>query len=229
MANMIILFLSFTVINLAALQGSQAVEYTVANNAATTPGGIRFTNEIGLEYSKQTLISATEFIWRLFQQNTVEDRRNTPKLSLSIEPNMDGVAVSSNDHIRVSANYINGFQGDVRREITGVLYHETVHSFQWNGAGQAPVGLVEGIADFVVLKAGYVPNYWAKPGEGTKWDEGYSVTAWFLDYCHGLRNGFVAELNKKMRNGYSDNFFFELLGKTVDQLWSDYKAKYNTN
>ena len=108
MANMIILFLSFTVINLAALQGSQAVEYTVANNAATTPGGIRFTNEIGLEYSKQTLISATEFIWRLFQQNTVEDRRNTPKLSLSIEPNMDGVAVSSNDHIRVSANYING-------------------------------------------------------------------------------------------------------------------------
>ncbi|GFS42169.1 plant basic secretory protein (BSP) family protein [Actinidia rufa] len=202
MANMIILFLSFTVINLATLQGSQAVEYTVTNNAETTPGGIRFTNEIGLEYSKQTLISATEFIWRLFQQNTVEDRRNTPKLSLSIEPNMDGVAVSSNDHIRVSANYINGFQGDVRREITGVLYHET---------------------------AGYVANYWAKPGEGNKWDEGYSVTAWFLDYCHGLRNGFVAELNKKMRNGYSDNFFFELLGKTVDQLWSDYKAKYNTN
>jgi hypothetical protein len=33
-------------------------------------------------------------------------------------------------------------------------------------------------------------------------------------------------LNKKMRSGYNANFFVELLGKSVDQLWSDYKAKY---
>jgi hypothetical protein len=33
-------------------------------------------------------------------------------------------------------------------------------------------------------------------------------------------------LNKKMRNGYSDQFFVELLGKTPDQLFTDYKAKY---
>ncbi|KAF5179711.1 Basic secretory protease [Thalictrum thalictroides] len=41
-----------------------------------------------------------------------------------------------------------------------------------------------------------------------------------------LRAGFVVELNAKMRTGYSNNFFYDLLGKTVDQLWSDYKAKY---
>jgi len=29
-----------------------------------------------------------------------------------------------------------------------------------------------------------------------------------------------------MRDSYSDNYFVELLGKTVDQLWSDYKAQY---
>jgi hypothetical protein len=33
-------------------------------------------------------------------------------------------------------------------------------------------------------------------------------------------------LNKKMRGGYNVNFFVELLGKSVDQLWKDYKAKY---
>ena len=48
----------------------------------------------------------------------------------------------------------------------------------------------------------------------------------FLDYCDGLKNGFVAQLNKQMRTGYSDQFFVQLLGKTVDQLWQDYKAKY---
>ncbi|KAI8532726.1 hypothetical protein RHMOL_Rhmol11G0235900 [Rhododendron molle] len=154
--------------------------------------------------------------------------RTTPKLSLFIETLGAGqVAFSSNDEIRVNADYIQGYEGDVRKGITGILYHEVVHSWQWNGNGQAPVGLIEGIADFVRLKAGYAEN-WSQPGSGNKWDEGYQVTALFLDYLNGLRNGFVAEINKKMKSGYSDNFFFELLGKTVDQLWSEYKAKYNT-
>lgn len=76
------------------------------------------------------------------------------------------------------------------------------------------------------LKANYAPSHWVKPGEGKKWDQGYDVTAKFLDYCNGLRDGFVAELNKKMKDGYNDSFFVDLLGKPVDQLWGDYKAKY---
>uniref|UniRef100_A0A3Q7FGI1 Uncharacterized protein n=1 Tax=Solanum lycopersicum TaxID=4081 RepID=A0A3Q7FGI1_SOLLC len=48
----------------------------------------------------------------------------------------------------------------------------------------------------------------------------------FLSYCNSLRNGLVPQLNKKMRNGYSNQFFVDLLGKTINQLWSDYKAKY---
>ncbi|KAF7128053.1 hypothetical protein RHSIM_Rhsim11G0157400 [Rhododendron simsii] len=64
---------------------------------------------------------------------------------------------------------------------------------------QAPEGLINGIADFVRLKAGYASDYWRQPGSGNKWDDGYDITARFLDYCNGLRNGFVAELNKKMR------------------------------
>ncbi|KAK6805637.1 hypothetical protein RDI58_003422 [Solanum bulbocastanum] len=89
-------------------------------------------------------------------------------------------------------------------------------------------GLIEGIADYVRLKSGYVVSNWAKNGQGTRCDESYLVTACFLDYCNSLRNGFVAELNKKMRSGYSNNFFVELLGKTPDQFFVDYKAKYNT-
>ncbi|KAE9447170.1 hypothetical protein C3L33_20961, partial [Rhododendron williamsianum] len=167
----------------------------------TTPGGIRFTNEIGFEYSQQTLISVTEFTWSLFKQNSEADRRTTPKLSLFIETLGAGqVAFSSNDEIRVNADYIQGFSGDVRKEITGILYHEVVHSWQWNGNGQTPAGLIEVIADFVRLKAEYAKN-WRQPGSGNRWDEGYQVTALFLDYCNGLKNGFVAELNKKMRTG----------------------------
>ena len=48
-----------------AMRGIHAAEYVVTKNAMNTPGGVRFHNEIGSEYSKQTLISATDFIWRL--------------------------------------------------------------------------------------------------------------------------------------------------------------------
>ncbi|KAI9180348.1 hypothetical protein LWI28_003822 [Acer negundo] len=207
------------------LQGSHAVDYEVTNNAGSTAGGARFNNEIGAAYSKQTLSSATNFIWRIFQQTTAADRKNTQKVSLFID-NMDGVAYAVNGEIHVSAKYIGSYSGDVRREITGVLYHEMTHIWQWNGNGQAPGGLIEGIADYVRLKANYAPSHWVKPGQGNRWDQGYDVTARFLDYCNSLRNGFVAELNKKMRSGYSNNYFVDLLGKNVDQLWRDYKAKY---
>ncbi|EFJ15428.1 hypothetical protein SELMODRAFT_422726 [Selaginella moellendorffii] len=37
---------------------------------------------------------------------------------------------------------------------------------------------------------------------------------------------FVAELNKKLYDGWSESYFQDLTGKSVDQLWSDYKQKF---
>ncbi|KAL5561316.1 hypothetical protein UlMin_031063 [Ulmus minor] len=211
----------------ATINVVHAVDYAVINNAASTSGGVRFNNDVGAEYSRQTLIQSTDFILRLFQQNTAADQKSVPKITLIVE-DIDGVAFAVNNEIHLSARYVGGYSGDVKSEITGVLYHENTHIWQWSGAnGQsAPGWLIEGIADFVRLKSGFIPGHWVKPGGGNKWDQGYDVTARFLDYCNDLRNGFVAELNKKMRTGYSDNFFVDLLGKPIDQLWSDYKAKY---
>ncbi|XP_018500070.2 uncharacterized protein LOC103935499 [Pyrus x bretschneideri] len=220
-------FLSFLIITLAAglFPGTHAVYYKVTNTAGGTPGGIRFNNKIGADYSRQTLVSSTNFIWRLFQQNTAADRKSVSKVTLIVE-NITGVAYAVNNEIHVSASYIAGYSGDVKKEITGVLYHESTHVWQWNGNGQAPGGLIEGIADYVRLKAGYAPSHWVQPGQGDRWDRGYEVTAWFLDYLNSLKNGFVAEMNKKMRSGYNANYFVDILGKNVDQLWSEYKAKY---
>ncbi|KAI5604163.1 hypothetical protein BDE02_01G268100 [Populus trichocarpa] len=210
---------------LLAINAVSAVDYTVTNRASATAGGARFTRDIGVDYSKQTLASATDFIWRTFQQSNAADRKNVQTVNLFIDV-MGGVAYATNNEIHVSNDYIGNYSGDVRREITGVLYHEIAHIWQWNGNGQTPGGLIEGIADFVRLKANYAPSHWVQAGQGDRWDQGYDVTAKFLDYCNGLRNGFVAELNKKMKTGYSAQYFVDLLGKTVDQLWKDYKAKY---
>ncbi|KAL0334912.1 UNVERIFIED_CONTAM: Basic secretory protease [Sesamum calycinum] len=226
MANSVFLMLSALAI-LSAMEGSSAVEYSVTNTAANTPGGARFNTDIGAQYTQETMNAATTFIWGIFQQTNPSDRKSVDRVSLFID-DMDGVAYASNNEIHVSARYIQGYTGDVKTEFTGVIYHEMTHIWQWNGNGQAPGGLIEGIADFVRLKAGYAPSHWVRAGQGDRWDQGYDVTARFLDYCDGLRSGtFVAELNKKMRDGYTDGFFQELLGKSVNELWTDYKAKYS--
>lgn len=222
------LLLSSLIVASATFNAAGAVEYEVTNNAVGTPGGDRFENELGVDYSKGVLADASAFVLKTFQESFETDQKNVQLITLSIENlNQDKiVAETIQNNIRYNAKFIAG--DDLKRGFEGVLYHEVTHVWQWNGNNAAPSWVIEGIADFVRLKAGYVPSDWKKPGEGNKWDEGYSVTARFLDYCNDLKGGFVAQLNARMRNGYSDDFFVELLGKPVDQLWNDYKARYGS-
>ncbi|CAL1388648.1 unnamed protein product [Linum trigynum] len=208
---------------MAAISGSIEL-YRVSDST----GNNGFSNQIGMDLIKKTLADATDFTWKALQLNTPAERKTIPTISLFIE-NSDGVAFADNDEIHFNAGYLERYSShddEARREFVGVIYHEMVHVWQWNGGGRTPEGLIEGVADYVRLKAGYGPSHWVEAGEGQRWDQGYAVTARFLDYCDHLREGFVAELNKKMRSHYDEGFFFDLLGKTVDQLWSDYKAKY---
>ncbi|XP_078162162.1 uncharacterized protein LOC144557464 [Carex rostrata] len=217
-------FLVALILAIVAFSTANAVQFQASNNAKGTAGGTRFDSQIGVSYTTQVMSTSSNFIWNVFNQQPA-DRKNVALVTLVVE-SIDGVAYTSNNGIHVSASYIAGYSGDVKTEFVGVLYHEMTHVWQWNGQGKAPGGLIEGIADFVRLKAGYAPSHWVKPGQGDRWDQGYDVTARFLDYCNGLKSGFVAQLNAKMKDGYTNDFFVQLLGKTVDQLWSDYKAKY---
>ncbi|KAF2552734.1 hypothetical protein F2Q68_00034201 [Brassica cretica] len=154
-----------------------AVDFSVVDNTGDLAGGRRFRKEIGdVNYTTKSLRAATAFTWRLFQQaNKPSDRRFTPKISMVME-NGDRVAYSSQEEIHFNAGYLLGVLGDVRREFTGVVYHKVVHSWQWNGAGQAPSGLVEEIADYVRMKEGYAASHWVGPGQGDRpWPEYYEL------------------------------------------------------
>lgn len=212
---------------LAVPQGNNAVHYSITNQA----GGAfsRFDKEIKTDYTFQVLKNSTDFIWTSFhQKNNADCRKNVSSVSLFLE-NMTDIAYSVHNKIYVGSVYLQNYTGDLKLEFTGILFHEMTHVWQWFGNSSTPGGLIEGIADYVRLKAGYVPSHWVKPGQGNRWDQGYDVTARFLDYCNCLKHGVVAELNNKMRIGYSDFYFVQLLGKTPGQLFQDYKALYKYN
>ncbi len=110
----------------------------------------------------------------------------------------------------------------------GIVTHEMVHCYQYSSG--APGGLIEGIADFVRLKASLAPPHWKGPkGElGEKWDAGYQKTAYFLDYLeeqHG--SGTVGKINDVLRTkAYDEKHFWEGIfgkGMNVDVLWKAYR------
>ncbi|KAK2985829.1 hypothetical protein RJ640_018695 [Escallonia rubra] len=213
---------------LAALQSTYGVEYEVQNDTPETLGGVRFDREIGIPFTKRIMGTINKFIWRVFEQPTPDDRKLVRLVKVVIAQ-YTGVAAYVNININlinVSAVYLQGMQGDVlRTAFTALMYHEMAHVFQWSGDYTAPGALTEGIADYVVLRARLNGTGFALPGQGDKWDEGYAVTARFLEYCDSLRPGSTAALNNKMRDAYSEDYFVQLLGKPVNQLWSEYKAK----
>jgi len=136
--------------------------------------------------------------------------------------------------IHMSLDYVQQFAKEplrLRDEAVGVITHEMVHCFQHNCRGTAPGGLIEGIADWVRLKAGLAPPHWNRSPEnrGKTWDEGYQKTAWFLDWLeqhHGA--GTISQMNETMgREAYDEGRFWNsLFGETVDTLWQWYKESW---
>ncbi|CAN1156440.1 Basic secretory protease (Fragments) [Linum perenne] len=213
------------------------IEYSVTNKAATTAGGIRFENELGQVYAKRTMLKATNLAWRVFNQFDYPSRRKPVyKIELLIQQfdlykNASGVRyvayVVNGSFILMDANYLETYTGNLKREFNGLVYNQVANILQWKGNGEAPVGVTSGIADYVRMKGGYDGSLRVAVGQGTSWDSGYDVTAKFLEYCNKLKRGFVGELNAKMRNGYTVGYFVDILGKNVNQLWSEYKTLYN--
>lgn len=158
----------------------------------------------------------------------------TRSVTLILRP-MDGIAYTTgteldSDHkeIHISLDYILGIDASrSAREILGVLTHEMVHCFQYNAFGTCPGGLIEGVADWVRLRAGLGPPHWQR-GSGDKWDAGYEHTAFFLEYLDSrFGDHLVRKLNEKLRIEKYDEkrFWTELCGRPIEQLWDDYQKK----
>lgn len=110
------------------------------------------------------------------------------------------------------------------KEVLGVVTHEMVHCWQWNARGSCPGGLIEGVADYVRLRAGFVPGHWKKEGGG-EWDAGYQHTGYFLDYLEGrFGKGTVVKINGVLKDRVykQETFWEECCGCGVAELWEEY-------
>jgi hypothetical protein len=155
-----------------------------------------------------------------------------PTLKFVLEDG-DGVAYTlcggnSCDEMHLNAGYVAQIGGDtaaVDAEIDGVIVHELGHVFQHMG-GEPPGWLIEGEADFIRYRAGYIPL--SNRQAGGHYDDAYQTTAFFLDYVDRTYPDAGYELNQSknpaLGTSWSEDVFVTLTGKSVQALWDDYQG-----
>jgi hypothetical protein len=134
--------------------------------------------------------------------------------------------------IMISTAHITKFKnegGNVYEEIKGILYHEVTHVYQQDDSdgGGADGGLIEGIADYVRFKSGFIPAD-ATPDKSGNWNDGYRTTAFFLLWMSKQYPDSVYKLNLSLSSSdgkkWTPQAFKTITSKTVDQLWQAYRT-----
>jgi hypothetical protein len=150
-----------------------------------------------------------------------------------------GVAQAGGGQIQFDLDYIESQSSrsdeQFKRELMGVLQHETVHLYQNYGNS----GTGEGEADLVRVRMGYYePNRWSPGGS---WRDAYTTSgnfySWLTGPCsfhdeHYSNNDldFPYELNKALggksgEGAYTavNDLVMQLFGKSADELWDEYQ------
>jgi hypothetical protein len=145
----------------------------------------------------------------------------------------DGVANAGGGNINFSSRHIRNYSNpdDALFEYLGVLIHEATHIYQFNDGGG---GLVEGMADFVRIRAGHHRMSRRRPGGS--WTDAYTTSGFFFSWLAGP-GGLQTDgrmpadpdigwaMNQQMNRsiGWSTEVFVERLGAPVEQLWEEYQ------
>ena len=144
----------------------------------------------------------------------------------------DGVANAGGGVINLSSRHVANYEDpdDARFEYIGVLLHETAHLYQFDDGGG---GLVEGMADFVRIRAGH--HRLDRRDPGGAWTDAYTTSGFFFSWLAGpgglQPDGRVPAdpdigwaINQQMKDNWTTDVFVDRLDTDVDTLWTEYQA-----
>ena len=164
---------------------------------------------------------------------------NLPSLAISLE-DMDGVAYKEGGFngakIHISAQYLKKYLSEhgaaqAHDELLGLLYHEIAHAYQFDDNNYKNIGpLIEGIADVVRIKAGYVDMQ--KRKTGGQFDDGYKTTAFFIHWLEQQSNPeLLIKLNGALNPNDDTTWQWQdltlQLNLSVEKSWQAYQQAIN--
>ncbi len=182
--------------------------------------------------AEATLSAIACQVCTILYRDAAEITRGPETLTLHIY-DFDGVANAGGGTISFSSRHIENYAGDPDEalfEYIGVLIHEATHLYQFDDGGGA---LVEGMADFVRIRAGH--HHMNRRGPGGAWTEAYTTSGFFFSWLAGP-GGLQTDgrepadpdigwaINQRMHGDWSEQVFVDRLGSDVDALWTEYQT-----
>ncbi|TQV85927.1 basic secretory protein-like protein [Aliikangiella coralliicola] len=140
------------------------------------------------------------------------------------------------DHIANTTN--NGGDDALRKEVLGMLWHELTHGYSNSPqTGEYVPGteyhsFLEGIADFVRIKAGYNEHKRGGIAWAEDWNaDAYNQTSFFLEWVHNSHQSinFIYLFNQaagELNEWSFENAFQKILGRGIQEVWEQYQTEY---
>jgi PKD repeat protein len=157
----------------------------------------------------------------------------------------EGVAATGGQNSDVidmflSSQYLAGFYKNngsndktMLDEIKGILTHELTHAYQNNMEGYPYIAdvysCVEGMADGVRIKAGYMPS---SRRTGGHWNDGYRVTGYFIEWLSTQDPDFIYKFNQSVLSAKPwswSKLTQQVFGKPVIEMWAEYQKFLSPN
>lgn len=176
-----------------------------------------------------TLVDALlDIYFRVYERMALRfDRASPLRTRMTLDPGYDGVAFVSGTSMTISSKYIKQNSRDL-----DVVTHEAFHlvqSYRDYSKPGCPAWAAEGFADYARYRYG-VKNAeagWALPDvtPAHKPTDSYRVTGRFFVWLENrVRASIMADLHGVLeRSKYTDSFWKNETGKSLDQLWADYR------
>lgn len=172
-------------------------------------------------FAKKAQAVADEWYSRAIKILGADESKAPKRITIVMDLNMDGVAATAGDEIRVSARYVQQHPDDV-----GLVVHELTHAVQ-SYPKYDPVWLIEGIADYVRFYNYEPVSQRPHPNpEKAKYTDSYRTTAAFLDFAAGKYDrNLIKKLDRALKDGtYTPDLFKQATGKDLDQLNTEWLA-----
>lgn len=202
----------------ASMEASKGFDVVILNQVGTTAAGRRFHLLFQSDdEAERIVLHASASVERLLFPNQLHPRRPNRRVTLRLtSSNYTSYLITRHfsDEVTLEVSSAIMEEDDVRASMKAVVLRGMARAWLWDGQGQAPEQLVDGMADCVTvmagtrsIKSGYYSEYSLSSAEAAEvveddcWEgEEEGRVAGFFLYCEELRPGFLARLNGGMEH-----------------------------
>lgn len=227
----VILLLLVSILSIwANHEASKTFQITLVNDTNDTPAARRFAlNYVSNDRAARILLNTSSFVENLLYPHHNDTKKHVESVTLCLTRRNTTTVYAAGEG---SSSYVIDispalFEYDGKNHhheevaVVGAVLRGMARVWLWNGGSRAPIGLLDGMAEYIAELAGFRREGLPECGQeeealgGLRWweDKEPAHVARLLHYCEDYyKKGFIRRLNEAMRDTWHDRVVEDVLG-----------------